>query len=95
VTDAECRATSRSGDHMIRVVPEAEPPEPAEPVTMAEALAAILVRVVAEHPRLVVVIYETGNGEIKMKPCPPSIYVSKVLTAEAYVILHPNSDIAE
>lgn len=79
----------------MRVVLPSDDREAPEPVDMAEALSIVVKRVAAERPKIAVVIYETADGEIKLKPLPASVFVAKTLVAEAYALLHPNSDIAE
>lgn len=77
----------------LRVVPPGADPEPGEPVTMAEALADLATRVAAERPVTVVLLYENADGAIVVRPLPASMFVAKVLVAEAYDQLHPEREV--
>lgn len=57
--------------------------------TMAEALADLLARVVADDPVTAVLLYENAAGVIVVRPLPASMFVAKILVAEAYDQLHP------
>jgi hypothetical protein len=76
----------------LRVVPPGDGPEAGEPVTMAEALADLVTRVAAEGPVTLVLLYENAAGAIIVRPLPASLYVAKVLVAEAYDQLHPERE---
>lgn len=60
-----------------------------DPQTMAEALADLLARVVASEPVTLVLLVDNGGGEIIVHPLPASLFVAKILVAEAYDQLHP------
>lgn len=65
------------------------------PLTMAEALADLLKRVVAADPVTAVLLYEDPHGVVVVHPLPVSMFVAKGLVAEAYDQLHPDRSAAE